>query len=302
MVLPKAIVRSARDLMRILSQRRNTQEKWQTKIFRYCQMVDLSHEDEQTAIARLRAYAHSLDKGLHMTDWAPGHSKSVYHEALSIAEDLESSDPTYVWASKVLREYEYRQIGQVRTKTPLGQDVVHSPITSQNFMRFLQFRRSNRQYTNKPVALEHVEMIVAAALEAPSSSNRQTLKVYATVDPDIAIKIGQNFHGFTGFSPYVPAMFVFTVDLRPYKFPAELFVPILDTGLGVENAALMAFSLGLSMTQLIWVGDQESDLNLRSYFDIPFYEDIVVGAACGFPEYGTVKPIRKSVDDTLKMK
>jgi len=302
--LPHALGRRIKCVHRRHAAKLSADASWQKKLSRYRHLNGLTDDDDhQSALSRLRAYAHSLDKGLHKANWVPGHSACIYRQAKSIADVWErASEPTYVWACSILREYESRQVEQSTSIASRGQAVVPCSIPAHSLLEFLQTRRSSRQYVERPVTQEHVQAIVSAALEAPSSSNRQTLRVYATIEPEKALEVGQNFHGFTGFSSYVPAMLVFAVDIRPYQFPAELFIPTLDTGLAVENAALMAFSLGLSMTQLIWVARPELDLNLRSYFGIPHYEDIIVGAACGFPERDAVRPARKTVTDTLVLK
>ena len=260
--------------------------------------------DNECQASKLRMYVHTLDKGLHRKGLEPGHSREIYLTAVKILREYTGiDDDTIGWARLIISEYEYRQSMEKETIEPLKSEPVTPIVSSDTLMKFMKMRTSCRQYKNQTVSTEAIETITQAALESPWSCSRQALKVYSTTDLELTYKALNYFSGFTCFSKYVPSMFVFCVDLRPYTLPMELFVPTLDAGLAVENAVLMAFSLGASMTLLTWGSrTMEQERGLRKLFGIPDYYEIVVGAACGYPENWAVRPARKNLKKTLIMK
>ena len=259
--------------------------------------------DGHGTMGMLRMCAHILDKGLHDLNWEPGHSVAIYEQTrklLVVCSD--SKDSTYSWAKSVVAEYEKRREQVGEPLSPWGADSVSSPITAGDFLDLAEGRVSVRCFKEESVLPEQVVRLVEAGLAAPSSCNRQSLQVYACVEPDRAKNIASLFHGFTCFSSFVPCVLVMCADVRAYHMPVELFVPTYDTGLAVSNMALMAHAMGLSMTQLIWSGRNKMDREkrLRVLLDIPDYQDIVVGAVCGFPLRGANRPTRKSVKNTVR--
>jgi hypothetical protein len=248
-------------------------------------------------------YAHILDKGLQYEKWQPGHSHEVYIKAKSLIEEYsDSEDPTVAWARDVITEYERRDISNVLVGgRHTHRTVVFPDNMVDSFKPLLAARTSVRQFSDKPLTEAQVRELVQAALQAPSSCCRQTLKVYATVRESIAYKVASSFNGFTCFSESIPAFLLFCVDLRSYSFPGELFTPCYDTALAVENAALMATAMQMSLTQLAWNGKSESDKFVRDIFGIPKHEEIVVGSIIGYPASVPVKPARKSIDSALKV-
>ncbi len=290
----------------LIKKMRNVQDPFDPfseKIKRYRKLSIEKNHDSESHLSLLRMHAHIIDKGLHREDWEAGHSESNYRAAMKIIDQFGDSDEvTLQWAIEIIQEYRRRQDGNLTDIKPFGIIPSPPPINPSELLSLLNIRTSSRAFNKKKVLEAHVEKIVEAALQAASSSNRQTLKIYATIDYRVAVKLASCFHGFTGFSDFVPSFFLFCVDLRSYSFPRELFVPTLDTALAVANGVLMASSIGMSMTQLIWLDDEGSDKFLRDYFCIPEYEVIVIGAVCGFPERVAVKPVRKDIESTLLLK
>jgi len=177
---------------------------------------------------------------------------------------------------------------------------MYGAISEHAIGQFMRSRCSVRQYSPKPVSEEMVTKMVDAANQAPSSCNRHTLKIFSTTNQERAREILPLFVGYTGFNSNVQCALVFCADLRPYSFPQEIFIPTLDTGLAIENAALMAHALGLSMTILSW-GNRTTpnELKLRRILGLPEYYEIIAGAACGHPSLVCELPARKSVEETL---
>lgn len=259
--------------------------------------------DEDYCLSMLRMYAHVIDKGLHRSDWEPGHSRAVFEKAqYYLALCRNKQDPTLSWATRILNEYATRSSGRPPEDPDIRDCVLTPPVSSSALMGHFEYRTSCRQFIRRPLSGEDVARIVQAALEAASSCHRETLRVYATITPDLASDLAACFHGYTGFSDYLPCLFVFCADLRPYSYPAELFTPVLDTSLAVQNAVLMASAMGLSMTLLNWTARRDADAILRKEFRIRPHEEIIIGAACGFPDSVPFRPIRKPISKTLTIR
>lgn len=301
MVLPKSLIRCIRHL----ADQRKEVAAYQLKLQPYRQLtVQKDSTETQLCLAKLRMYAHVVDKGLQRHDWESGHSMSAYAKAvhyLQLCPDTE--DPTYRWARGIVAEYDKGRAEQcARPGNVEGQWHYTAPVDAARLMAFLKFRTSIRCFQKKLVPEETASMIAEAALEAPSSCHRQTLKIYGSVNPKSVGTIAGCFHGFTGFSEFVPLVLVFCADLRPYTYPVELFTPTVDTALAVENAMLMASALGITMTLLNWIGKPESEQRLRACLEIPLHEAIVIGAVGGYPSAAAPRPIRKPVSRTLILK
>lgn len=278
---------------------------YRSRLARYEEMA-LGHyeNDREVQIAQLRLCAHVLDKGLRRPDWEPGHSRPLYTQGRCLLDrliqDRSDGQEDLKWAAEIIGEYERRQAGSSPPPANVAVPDPHPLPPPEEVARLLRARVSTRCFIARPVPETILEDIVAAAIHAPSSCNRQSLRAYASLNPDRVRDVLACFSGFTGFSPYVPCAIVFCADLRPYYFPNEIFIPTLDTGLAIENALLMATAHGLSATPLTWgsrrPGDEE---RLRDLLDIPAHLEIVAGAACGYPRQSAEPPVRKSVAATL---
>jgi nitroreductase len=259
-------------------------------------------DDDEVRLSRLRAYAHILDKSLHHPEWEYGRGREIYELASKLLIQLDGHDcPTKAWANEIVSQYEARQKGFAQSPERHTDDMQENiKLCSEDLSRLMANRRSCRQYAERKVERDVLAAMVSAAIEAPSSCSRQTLRVYCEDRPGSVKEVLQYFKGFTGFGSYVPVCMVYGADLRPYGMPKELFVPHLDTGLAAQNAAIMAAAHGVSVTYLSWASHSPGqDVGLRAYFEIPDYVEIVVGCACGYPRFFAMRPQRKRVDSTL---
>ncbi len=256
--------------------------------------------DVEVDMARIREYAHRLDKSLERSDWESGHGQKEYYEVRSLLDkNAHIDNETTRWAGGICESYRrFQDEGRFRRSEGRGRSSLQ--LSADDLLRFMQERRSCRFFLEKRVPESVVERIIEAAIEAPWSCNRMALQVYSYTLPQRAADVLKCFNGFTAFSSYVPCAFVFCVDLRAYSMPQEIFVPHLDVGLAAENAALMATALGVSMAFLSWGSSNcARDEQLRKILGIPWWCEIVVGAACGYPSRIPGKPARRSVDEVL---
>ena len=261
--------------------------------------------DDDYHAQQLRMYCHILDKGLQQCNVEPGHGTDIYRLARESLDKVRSpelvNDPSVAWARRKLAEYEHLQSGQLPQRQPHGP--VEGEASCEALLRTMKARRSIRSYEKKHVTMDVIEKIAEVFNWSPWSCHRQTGKIFVVNDPDLAGTCLKTCRGGTGFSAFVPCFLSFCADLRSYVMPREIWVPMVDVGLGTQNCALMAHALGLSMTCLSWAqhNDRE-ETELRRLLEIPEHFEIVVNAVLGYPEYAVDIPSRKSVKLTYVLR
>jgi hypothetical protein len=259
---------------------------------------DLSIEDSvDKSILMMRKYAHIIDKGLHRDDAEPGHSKAYYtllkQEVTKIENTKYANDPTVIWAKSKLTAYENLQTGDFQ---PLHGERPTINVSFDRFEELVKARRSNRTFSTKPVSDESIHKLKQLANWASSSCNKQPIEIYATNDPKLAKECLTCCKGGTGFSEHIPSFWVFSANILGYVWPSEIFLPSVDTCLGVQNVMLGATTLGLSGTILSWAQkSNEEEAKLKSLLNIPAHHQIIICAVMGYAENEFSTPNRKAV-------
>lgn len=108
-------------------------------------------------------------------------------------------------------------------------------------------RRSIRAYTAEPVAGEHIETIVRAAMAAPSAGNQQPWRFVVTTDRD-------TLNDMAECTPYGKMLREAPLALTVCADTTELKHPTMwqqDCGAATENALLAITALGLGA---VWLG------------------------------------------------
>ena len=257
--------------------------------------------DEDFWAQKLRQAAHIIDKGLQRPDAEPGHSAKWYQSAQEALSHLRGTpilaDPSLTWALKKLSDYESAQSGRFRAAEPLpGRE----PALSQESLRdLITSRRSVRFFEEREISADVVERVVEVINWSPTSCNRQPAKVYVANDPTLARSCLDTCQGASGFGDFVPCFLCFCADLRSYWLPKEMWLPVIDVSLGIQNCCLMAQAEGLGITLLSWAQHtKDEDARLRSMLGIPEYYEIVVNGALGYPAQRPEIPSRKAIELT----
>ncbi len=273
--------------------------------------IDRQQDDRQLDssyyAAMLRKYAHIVDKGLQREDWGPNHSANDYARACDALAHISNptcrQDPSIVWACDTLEEYKRSQSTSCSGRLLIPASAAPPVSAARALHDIIRGRRSIRHYERRSVTAEVISTVAEAIVWSPTSCNRQPAKVFATLDPQLATRCLKLCKGFTGFGDYVPSFLCFCADMRPYSLPAEIWLPIVDTALGVQNCCLVAHSLGLSVTLLSWAQSTATDeRDLRELLGIAPYYHIVVNGAMGYPKHNVDPPARKSMGDTLVLR
>lgn len=259
---------------------------------------DFAQEDtNEKTLLMMRKYAHVIDKGLHREDASPGHSKNYYILLKECVEKLEHTkfkdDLTIRWAKDKLEAYEKLQT--CASFKPLHGKPVESPVTFETFEKLVKERRSNRDFSDRPVSQSDIDSLKRLANWASSSCNKQPIEIYATNDSVLAAKCLKCCKGGTGFSPHIPSFWAFSCSIVGYVWPSEIFLPVVDTCLGIQNVMLGATTLGMSGTLLSWAQkSEEEEARLKQLLHIPPHHQIILCGVIGYAKSNFITPTRKS--------
>lgn len=111
-------------------------------------------------------------------------------------------------------------------------------------------RTSIRDYTEKPIEKEKVELMLRAAMSAPSAGNKQPWRFVVIKDKNTLQKISAHFKTM-GMVQKAPMAIVLCGDLTK-TFPGDgLGLWAEDVSAATENLLLAAHSLGLGA---VWCG------------------------------------------------
>ena len=265
--------------------------------------------DADTKLARLRLHAHALDKGLHLETFDPNRGQASLKacDALLADPDLRglSVDPSLDWCREKVAQFRARQAAAAAGTDAGPHGHARSepmPSSAAAFLRLCAERRSCRAFLERPVDDELMQRLADAARWAPSSCNRQTVRIFATNDPALAAACHATCRGRSGFSAYVPAFASFCVDVRAYAHPEEFTVIYVDGGLAAENFLLAARAEGLGATPMaVGAETPEERRRLRRLLGIPEHYAITVNCSLGHPSRWAEPPVRKPSGDMLKL-
>ncbi|WP_377296296.1 NADPH-dependent oxidoreductase [Rhizobium sp. SGZ-381] len=193
--------------------------------------------------------------------------------------------------------------------------------------------RSSRNYRPDALLAGTVELLVAAAQSAPTSSNLQAWSVIAVEDPERKARLA----GFTGGNAHIlaaPLFLVWLVDLARLReiarqhgnngegldFHESFLIGAIDAALAAQNAVVAIDSLGLGSCYIGGMRNQPEDVARE--LKLPPETVAVFGLTVGYPdpavetdvkprlpqsavlfreEYGTIRPEDlASYDDAMK--
>ncbi len=145
-------------------------------------------------------------------------------------------------------------------------------------MNSIFHRTSVRQYQDRPVEKEKVELVLRAAMAAPSAMNQQPWEYYVVTRREMIERLSESTP-YTGCAKEAPLVFAACYRkecLRP------MFAQI-DMSASVENLLLEADELGLGA---VWMGiapiEDRMEL-VKKIVGIPNELEVFALIACGYP-------------------
>lgn len=133
-------------------------------------------------------------------------------------------------------------------------------MNAQDLLTLMKERRSYRQFEDKQITDEELNMILEAGLYAPNAGSRQSALFLVTQDKDVNLKLGMinknigNFKPGRHVNPAQPSIIDdSTIKNAFYDAPTVITILTpkgflyseLDAGVAGENMLLMAHALGL---------------------------------------------------------
>ncbi|MBR2830499.1 MAG: nitroreductase family protein [Solobacterium sp.] len=131
-------------------------------------------------------------------------------------------------------------------------------------MNSIFHRVSIRKYTEEPVGKDKIELLMRAAMAAPSAMNQQPWEFYAVTDREV-IKDLAACSKYSGFSASAPLMIV---PCYRVAVPAPSF-QLIDLSAATENILLEADELGLGAVWMAVAPDDGRIANVRAVLQIP---------------------------------
>ena len=141
-------------------------------------------------------------------------------------------------------------------------------------------RRSVRNFKDKPVESEKIELMLKAAMQAPSAANQQPWEYLVVQDRDTLIKLSKA-SPYGGPAAGCAVAFVLLANDKRLSIPTAWEQ---DLGAATENLLLEATYLGLGS---VWIGVATSDAvskNVRDIFALPDHIRPFALIAAGYPE------------------
>ncbi|QRN83373.1 nitroreductase family protein [Chloroflexota bacterium] len=142
-------------------------------------------------------------------------------------------------------------------------------------------RRSIRKYQDKPVEQEKLELLLQAAMAAPSADNTKPWEFIVITDPEAMEKI----RSVMLFGKYnAPAAIMVCGNTSVFKNPIGIRFWVQDCSAATENILLAAVELGLGT---VWLGVHpihNFEKRLAKAFDLPDYVKPLNVIYVGYPD------------------
>jgi nitroreductase len=160
---------------------------------------------------------------------------------------------------------------------------IHDTEMGERIMETLEAirtRRSVRRYTSEQVAPEQLEVVLRAAMQAPSASNSQPWAFIVATDHKLLNEIPK-FHPYSQMLFSAPLAVLICADDSYVKKPGRW---MLDCSAATQNMLLAAHEIGLGAVWLMIYPDSERIRRIKDLFGIPEIVTPVNLIAIGHPD------------------
>jgi nitroreductase len=125
----------------------------------------------------------------------------------------------------------------------------------------IRTRRSIRKYTDRPVEAEKVQILLEAAMLAPSAGNQQPWRFIVIDDKALLEKVPE-INPNAPMAPKAPMAILVCGDLRLERFPGNWTA---DCSAAAENLLIAARALGLGA---VWTGLYPEEDRVEGFRDL----------------------------------
>lgn len=158
-------------------------------------------------------------------------------------------------------------------------------------------RVSIREYSTKGVNNSLVTKIIEATKYAPSSCNRQSIKVkIIKKDEETFDILSKANYGGSGFAKSAAALVLVLVDTRSYFMPMEMNFPINDGSIFATYFMLIAKTLGLDTCWVSWQASFKQKKKIYDELNIEQYYLPICVLTLGYREGKVIESPREDAD------
>jgi len=147
-------------------------------------------------------------------------------------------------------------------------------------MKEIFYRRSVRRFKDSSVEPEKIELLLKAAMQAPSAANQQPWEFLVVQDKDTLSRLSKA-SPYGGPAAGCAVAFVLLANEKRLSIPTAWEQ---DLGAATENLLLEAAHLGLGS---VWIGvatSEQVSKNVRDIFALPAHIRPFALIAAGYPE------------------
>ncbi len=172
---------------------------------------------------------------------------------------------------------------------------------SNNFLELVNKRYSIRDYVDKPVERDKLDLCLEAARVAPSACNSQPWKFVVVDDVNLKNELcAKIFSGIYSMNKFVKkAPVLLAVVSEKGSFVARVGAQLRDTryylidiGIAVEHFVLQATELGLGTCWIGWFNEREA----KKVLNIPYDKRIDIIVSVGYSEQQKRQKVRQTLD------
>jgi len=253
---------------------------------------------------------HVIEKGLTMPEPRLGFGESQLFSLLKLLNEyyskgLNPAENEFVWSVRILNEYlEFHKINNYQVSETLINEInkitykcnilsssaqlefdkeKFFSMSNSSFDQFAISRHSIRNYSPKEISDDIILSCVRIAQNAPSSCNRQPIRVYAVKENSQIKKILELQSGNRGFGHLTNVLFIITSNLNLFQDFSERNEPALNAGMFSMTLLYALHFHGIGACSLNWSVSPERDKNLRNLMKIPDNEQIHLIISSGYP-------------------
>ncbi|NWJ25462.1 NADPH-dependent oxidoreductase [Rhizobium sp. RM] len=193
------------------------------------------------------------------------------------------------------RTIDLQQQQKQRVTNRYGTEADFSPPFWNDTIDVLLNHRTTRAYLPRPLPQGSLELLVAAAQSAPTSSNLQAWSVVAVEDNDRKARLA-DFTGGNAHIKQAPLFLVWLVDLKRLRNVAtsqgndgegldyleSFLIGVIDAALAAQNSVSVIDSLGLGSCYVGGIRNKPEDVSRE--LNLPADVVAVFGLSVGYPD------------------
>lgn len=141
-------------------------------------------------------------------------------------------------------------------------------------------RRSIRRYQDRPVDPDKIEVLLRAAMAAPSAGNEQPWRFVVVTDRG-QLDLLSEATEYSRMLKGAPLAIVVCGDTTSRKYPEDYWIE--DTSAAMENLLVAAHATGLGACWLGYHPRQDRKMRGRAILGLPEHVEVMGVASIGYP-------------------